>query len=241
MADEMTGLDRVVSSLREPLRAYAGLLREIHGAGALALTCFGAATTDRFDPQQHVVRNVLLLDKVDLGALRRLAEYGSKLGKQQIAAPLIMTEPYIKASLDTFPLELIEIQQTGVTLFGEDHFKALEFEEGHIRLQCERDLKALLIGLRQGLLAAAGREKLIANLETGVAEPLFRTLRGMLWLKGQKTPKPATETLSEIEKLADRKLSGIRTAMDARATHGWAAFESLYQDVEALGRLVDGW
>ena len=41
------------------------------------------------------------------------------------------------------------------------------------------------------------------------------------------------------QKIADRKLTGVRTALDAAAHHGWSEFESLYSDVEALGNLAD--
>ena len=76
-----------------------------------------------------------------------------------------MTPDYIRSSVDTFPLELIEIQQMHLTLFSEVSFDELTFQDGHVRLQCERELKALLIGLRQVLLASAGEEKFIGVLE----------------------------------------------------------------------------
>ncbi len=241
MADELTALDRLAEPYREPVRAYAGLTREIARDNARALTLFGAIAAGTFDPGRHVIRSVLVLGSVDLSILRRIAEHGSKLGKHRIAAPLIMTPEYIRASLDTFPLELIEIGQMHLTLFGQDHFADLSFDDAHVRLQCERELKVILIGLRQGLLAAAGREKVIAELETSVAENLMRTLRGLLWLKGQRQAKPAGDVLGEIEQLTEHRLPGVRTAIDATAAHGWPEFDSLYADIQALGEVADGW
>ena len=241
MTQEATGFDRVVAPMRKPLEDYAQLVKELAGANAKALTLFGAIVAGSFDTDRHTARSVLVVDRVDLSMLRRLAQHGVQLGKARIAAPLIMTPEYTKASLDTFPLELIAIKQQHVTIFGEDYFEGLSFEDGHIRLQCERELKAILIGLRQGLLAAAGREKFIGALEVDVAEGLMRTLRGLLWLKGQKDGKPATEVLAEVEKTAERKLAGVRIALDPAARHGWDEFESLYHDVESLGEIANGW
>ena len=145
----------------------------------------------------------------------------------------------VEASLDTFPLELIEIQQFHLTLSGEDHFKDLEFDNKHVRWQCERELKTIQIGLRQGLLAAAGREKFIGALESDVGEGLMRTLRGLLWLKDQREAAPAGDVVAQAEKLIDRKLTGLRNAMDPNAHHGWNEFEVLYHDVEALQEFAD--
>ena len=241
MTQPLVGLERIVESLREPVRNYAEFLRETAGTNARALTLFGSIAAGSYDLKRHAVRNVFVLDKIDLSMIRRLAEHGVKLGKAHIAAPLIMTPDYIKSSLDTFPLEFIEIKQQHMTLFGEDYFEPLDFDNAHVRLQCERDLKVILIGLRQGMLAATGREKFINALEAEAGEGLMRTLRGMLWLKNQREAKPSGEVVVEIEKLADCKLPGLRAALDPSAPHGWTAFEKLYYEVEGLGKVVDAW
>ncbi len=241
MADELTGLARVTEPMREPIRAYASLVRELAGPSAKALTLFGAIAAGSFDPARHTARSVLVLDNVDLSMLRRLSHHGVALGRRNISAPLVMTPKYISASLDTFALELIEIHQMHLTIFGEEFFGDLKFEEAHVRLQCERELKTILIGLRKGLLAAAGRDKVISALETDVGEGLVRTLRGMLWIKGQRQAQSGGQVVTEVEKIIDRKLPGVSTALDPGGEHGWDAFQALYRDVEALGEIADAW
>ncbi|MCP4251531.1 MAG: hypothetical protein GY778_31220 [bacterium] len=241
MADELAALDRIAEPQRTAIRQYAGLIRDVAGKRAKGLVLFGAIAAGAFDPKRHTIKNLLILDEVDLSILRRLAEHGPKLGRQRISAPVVMTPDYIRSSADAFPLELIEIQQMHLTLFGGVSFDDLTFEDSHVRLQCERELKALLIGLRQGLLASAGEEKFIGAVEVEMGEALMRTLRGMLWLKGQREAKPALEVVAEIVKLTQRSLPGLRTALNAAAAHGWEQFESLYTDVAALAEAADGW
>lgn len=239
MTDDLQGLERVAASMHDGIREYARDVRDYAGDSAKSLTLFGAIVAGSFDPGRSVVRSVLVVDVINLTMLRRLGEQGARFGEAGIAAPLIMTPAYIKASLDTFPLEFIEIRQQHVTLFGEEYFDELSFDDAHVRLQVERELKVTLIGLRQGLLAAAGRETFIGALEMDVAEGLMRTLRGLLWLKGGRDARPASEVLTEIEKIAGRSLVGVRTALDCSAHHGWNEFEGLYKDVEALGEFAD--
>jgi hypothetical protein len=241
MQEGLACLERVGEPMREPLRQYTTLLRELAGPHASALTLFGAIVAGSFDPSRHTARSVFILDAVDLSMLRQLSLHGPALGKTHIAAPLVMTPGYIEASLDTFPLELIEIHQMHLTIFGEDFFENLSFEDVHVRLQCERELKTILIGLRQGLLAAAGRDKFISALETDITEALTRTLRGLLWIKDQREAKPAAQVVEEIEEKIDRKLPGVRRALDSAADHGWEEFKTLYHDVEVLGEIADAW
>jgi hypothetical protein len=63
----------------------------------------------------------------------------------------------------------------------------------------------------------------------------------MCWLRGDTDPMPPDRILAETEKHIDRRLNGLRTALDPAADHGWATFEAFYGDVEALGEMIDGW
>lgn len=241
MAEKYPGLGNVPEPLRDNIQHYAALVEELAGSSARALTLFGAIAAGTFDARRHSIRSVLVVEPIDLNLLCRLAERGVKLGKAFIAAPLVMTPAYIDESRDTFPLELIEIQQKHITLFGKDYFSQLEFDAQHVRLQCERELKVQALGLRQGLLAAAGREKPLADLELTVGENLLRTLRGMLWLKDRRDAQPAASVVNEIENLLQRKLPGVRAAIDPSAAHGWEQYKNLYNDVIALGDAVNAW
>ncbi|MFQ5828050.1 MAG: hypothetical protein ACE5JD_02670 [Candidatus Methylomirabilia bacterium] len=241
MGRGLEGLDRVIEPMRQPIQQYAEQVRALAGGNALALTLFGAIAAGSFDKTRHTARSVLIVQAVDLEMLRGLAKHGAKLGKARVAAPLIMTPAYIEASLDTFPLELIEIHQCHITLFGSDHFETLSFNDAHVRLQCERELKTILIWMRQGLLAAAGREKLIEAMDADVAERLIRTLRGLMWLRDQKDAKPASHVISEVERMTGRPLPGVRHVLGVAGSHGWDEFRTLYEDVEGVARVVDAW
>lgn len=241
MMQSPAATDRIAESMRRPITQYVALISDLAGERVQGLTFFGAVVAGVFDSARHTARNVLVMDEIDLSVLKRLAPHGPALGKTAISAPLVMTPRYIETSMDTFPLEFIEIQQMHVTVLGQDCFDSLTFENAHVRLQCERELKVLQIGLRQGLLASAGREACVDALEQDVGEGLLRTLRGMLWLKGMHDSRPAGAVLDEVEKLIDQRLDGVRTALDAKATHGWSAFEQLYRNVERLGEVVDAW
>jgi len=239
MPENAYRLDRVPEALWSPIREYCDLLNRLGRENVQALTLFGAVAAGSFDATRHTVRNVLIVDTVDLDMLRRLAGHGANLGKQRLSAPLIMTKSYIEASLDAFPLELIEIHQNHVTVLGQDAFADLKFDDAHVRLQCEREFKTILIGLRQGLLAAVGKDKMIEAVMTDASEELVRTLRGLLWLKGQRDGKPADDVVAAVENITQRHLPGVRAALDVSAAHGWSTFQALYADVESLAEVAN--
>ncbi|MBI3840013.1 MAG: hypothetical protein HY288_18990 [Planctomycetia bacterium] len=239
MSAPLEGLEKLSEALRPPVQHYATRLQELVGDRVLALTVYAAAAAGTFDRQRHTVRSAVVFGGNDLNTLRRLALEGSSLGKHRIAAPLVFTPAFLKDSCDTFPLELIEIQQQHVTIFGQDYFAQLTFADPDIRLQCERELKVIQIGMHQGLLASGGHERTLVKIGHELTEHLVRTLRGVLWLKGQRDGRPAAQVVQEIEKLLERSLPGVWGALGQSDGTPWQHFSNLYADVQALGQFVD--
>ncbi len=240
-SSKLRNLERFSLAMRPKIVDYADLVLESRVADTGALVVFGAVLTDEFAAGRDLVRSILVVERVELEALRRLAGFGARLGKSGIAAPWVLTAKQIENSRDTFPLELIEIQQLHATLLGPERFAELTFEPTHVRLQCERELRRLLINMRQGLLRTAGRERLVPDLEREAVEALLRTLRGLLWLRGRREFLPTAAVLSEVERLTERSLGGVRRAVEHSSHAGWVQFDQLYEDVEVLGELANAW
>jgi hypothetical protein len=234
-------LNSIAEPHREPIRKFAARIQELAAENALGWTLYGAIVEGTLDRERPSIQSALMLRAVDLELLRCLGAVGRQYGRFGLAPPLIMTPAFLHSIRDTFPLELIEIQQAHSIVFGPDYFHDLEFDNRDVRLQCERELDVLLIGLRQGLLAASGIEDRLALLQRDWLRGLVRILRGMLWLKGQKERLAAERVVSEIERIVEQSLPGIRRVLATPSSPGWEAFHQLHTDVEALGTAVDGW
>ncbi|HOA72093.1 MAG TPA: hypothetical protein PLQ89_02665 [Phycisphaerae bacterium] len=232
-------VDALPERMREPARVYAGAIQEIARDNAVALAFYGLVVGGGFDPSAQPARNVLVLEKIDLEMLRILGQHGSRMAKSGIAAPVVMTPEYIARSLDTFPLELLEIQQQHVLVFGKDYFNDLTFDPAHVRTKCERELKTALLAMHDGLLSTSGRDRLLHDVVADVAEGLMRILRGIAWLEGEREARPTADTVARIETVTGRKLAGVRAALDPTQRHDWGTFQLLYDDVTALGNWID--
>lgn len=238
---EFSGLDRVPHSVRGAVRRYAARLLDHGGQCVRSLTLYGAVASGEFDPALHTVDNVIVMHEVDLDSLRRLAEEGYDFGRDKIRAPTVLTPQFIQASLDTYPLELIEIQQQFLVIFGEDFFGPLQFQPAHVRLQCERELKVLALAMRQAVVTEGGSQRSLHKAVAPSIQGLIRILRGLLWLKQKRQPLSAPAMAVEIEEIVGQRLPGVRRAVEAHGTDDWSTFAQLYHDIETLGRASDGW
>ena len=231
-----------VSSLPESVQPavqnLAQLLLKLASDNLQALAVFGAALTGDFDPKRTSIRSVAVLGKMDLALLNKLRSYGPRLGRQRLQAPLFMTEHYIDQSRDSFPVELLEIQRFHSMVLGRDFFESLEFSRSDVRLQCERELKANLITLRQGLLSAH-KDTLIGPLLAAAMEQIVRVLRAVLWLKELDVPPGAAAVVLAVEGLLDWKLAGLKNCLAEPAKGSFKQFEQVYRDIESLSKYVN--
>jgi hypothetical protein len=74
-----------------------------------------------------------------------------------------LTAFYIGRSCDVFGVEFLDFQLVHETNLDAEPFAPLQFEKKDVRLQCERELKAMLVRLRQGYLAALGDKKMVRD------------------------------------------------------------------------------
>ncbi len=239
-------LDGLRGEIHEPLTLFAERLTEALGDNLQSITVVGSSLTDDFSPGKSDINTVLVLGQHRLSVLDAIAAMAKPMSRKKVAAPLLMTPAYIARSLDVFSIEFLDFQLTHKTIYGDDPFQDLTIAAENVRLQCERELKATLIRLRQAYIAAAANKKLIRDVLTSAAKALLPLLRAMLWLKGRDRPNRTAPTLAEATSLFGIKTDPILTAI------GWrhhkpalqqaviqTTFESLYAVAEQLAQIVD--
>jgi len=184
-----------------------------------SLTMTGSCITSDYTHGRSDINSVVILDDVSMSVLDGIASLGKRFGKRHVRAPLIMTREYILRSLDVFPVEFLDIKLIHKTVYGQDMFSPIELDKSMLRLQCERDLKARLINLRQGYIACSGDTRALNTLLTDVYSGYFPLLRAMLHIVGDSAPLPTIkdDVLADIEKTFAMSMESL---MEIRSIRG---------------------
>jgi len=191
------GWDSIFEPLREPLARLIGGVQTPLGGHLQSVTVVGSALTNDFRAGVSDINTVIVLDAHSVAALNAVSSLAKSMRRSRLSAPLLMTSSYIERSRDVFGVEFLDFQLTHQTVLGEDPFASLRFEKRDVRLQCERELKATLVRLRQGWVAAAGDRKLVRDVLVSTAKGLAPLLRAMLWLRDIERPRTLAATLME--------------------------------------------
>ena len=212
-----------------------------------SITLTGSALTDDFVPGKSDINSVVVLAEMDLKFLELLSALGKKYQKKRIAAPLIMTPEYIMNSLDVFPIEFLNIKLLHKTLFGENLFQDLKINRVDLRLQCERELKVRLIGLRQGYISCLGNSKMLMEMFIDSFSGYVPLFKGIILLLGKKPPvtsQDAIAVLEEVSGVNTRVFDTILTQKKQKTKLMMGQLNTIFQDyyaaIEKLGDITDG-
>lgn len=229
---------RIAPFFEELLARYGGALHSLH--------ITGSALTPDYQEKVSDINSLVVLKEMDFGFLRFLASIGDKYRKKNIAAPLIMTAAYIRGSLDVFPIEFSDLRLIHRTVYGEDILEGLTIDKAHLRLQCEREVKTKLIGLRQGYVATLDKKPLLVEKLSQSITGYIPLFRAIISLMGQEPPVPKhavldrlcetvaveTDIFKKMLLLKQRKIILSKGEIET-------AFEEYYKATERIGAVID--
>ena len=248
MAESITALklDALDVRIHDAARDFAEKLSAGLGDNLQSITVVGSSLTEDYVAGHSDINTVVVLGGQTVAALNAVAALAKPMSRKRISPPLLMTTPYIERSRDVFGVELLDFQLTHQTILGKDPFAPLTFEKHNVRLQCERELKAMLIRLRQGYIAAAANRKLVRDILISTAKGLVPLLRAMLWLKDIDRPAQTGATFAKTATEFSVNLDSLITAAKWRhekvrlsEAEMENAFGAVYTTVEQLADLVD--
>ncbi len=239
-------LDAIDASIRDGVTSFCEKILPALGDNLRSITVVGSAVTEDFKPGLSDINTVLVLGRQDLASLNALASLVRSMGRKRISPPLLMTKSYIERSRDVFGIEFLDFQLSHRTILGDDPFAELVFDKKDVRLQCERELKAMLIRLRQGYIASAANKKLVRDILISTAKGLEPILRAILWLKDIERPSGVERTFSTAADNLSIKMDAITAAGQWRhrkvrlsEAEMQSSFEMIYATIDKLAEAVD--
>lgn len=230
--------EKIGPMVEEILTTYGSSIHSMHIVGSAVIPDYNEKVSD--------INSVVVLHDMDLKFVEFLAPLGKKYGKRRIAAPLIMTPEYIRRSLDAFPIEFHDFKLIHKTIHGPDILCDLQIDRMHLRLQCEREIKTKLIGLRQGYISSLGKREPLTSVLISSFTGCMALFRAIIVLLDREPPVPRTEAVSvfgdstrvdTVPFVRMLQLKADRAALSKEEL--LPLFERYYMALEATGKIID--
>jgi predicted nucleotidyltransferase len=179
-------------------RLVADDYRKGFGEDLLSVILYGSSVTKEYDPKKSDLNFLIVLSEAGIERLHLAHELVAKWRKKKVSTPLFLTKDYMKFSLDTFPIEFLNIKRNYQVIVGEDVLEGMFFKKDFVRLQCERELKGKLLLLRQRYVETRGKSKVLSELISASLPTFIFVFKGLLYLLGKEIPETKSETVSTL-------------------------------------------
>jgi len=138
------------------IAAFAEAMRAALGEELVSLVLHGSAAGDDWVAGQSDINTALVVPRVTLAVLERLAPLVARWRERGFALPVLMDDEYLRRARDTFPMELDDISRQHRLLAGTDLFANLTLDPAALRRECEREARGKLLRLRALFLEVRG-------------------------------------------------------------------------------------
>jgi hypothetical protein len=162
---------------------------ELHGVLLYGSVARGEAVRGISD-----INVLVLVERIDAALLQRAAPLARRWAEQGVS-PLLIEEAEWRRASDVFAIEVLDMQDAHELLHGRDPVEGLAVPRAQLRLQTERELRARLVQLHNGLLAAADDGAKVGAVLAGALPAFVTYLRAALRLGGETVPPTTDATI----------------------------------------------
>ena len=190
-------------------------LKEAAGKNLESVVLYGSAASGTFRPgtsDLNVLCTLVTIDVTELQLLAPVVLWWTTEEKEP--TPLFFLTEELQSSTDVFPIESLDIKRAHKVLFGNDPVADLEIPMNLHRVQVERDLRLLLVRLRQHVLHAGKNEMEYRTILKKTASGALTLLRHTLLAFGEEPPAEAPVLFSRLAEVTGADAEGFQAAYD---------------------------
>lgn len=225
---------------------FLSAVTEAFGKSLKSVILYGPAARGETYKNHPYINFLVVVEDNTPSELARCAKHVRKWNKQSITTPLFLDPAYIQNSLDTFPLEFMDMRSAYNVIFGEDVLCDLNFEAVDVRSQCERELKGKLLHLRAEYLTIRGNTKQLIDLINRSLNTFRLVFTGALFLKEHEAPKDTGILLDAVteeyglDSSLFKQLTGVsRGDIKISETEADKLFDLYVEELDKLSNSID--
>jgi len=173
------------NAVQNSIDTFCRDITAVFGSEVKSIMLTGSAAAEYYNPKISDINMVVVVTQQGMERISQVRPYVRKWARKHISLPLFFTREYINASLDSFPIEFLNMTSQYRLVTGRDVFDGLKFDKKNIRLQSERELKGNLLHLRQEYIRSRGKKQYLKAVIRDSIVSFTSIFRALLFLKGE--------------------------------------------------------
>jgi len=238
---------KIPDQLQDILTGLSRDYQQVFGKDLISLMLYGSAAYGYYVKGKSDINVLAVLTPEGIDHLEDGFPLVEKWRKRNVALPLVMTKEFIASSLDSYPIEFLNMRNNSVLIYGENVLEPLTFKPQDLRLQIERELKAKIMLLREGYLGSEGKTREIRGLIRRSMTAFVSIFNALLYLKTGSAPHNKRATIDEMQKTFDLNPDVFAACFSIKegtdkfsAAEVTSVFKNYLSEAEKVSHQVDG-
>lgn len=216
-------------------------LKEAAGKNLESVVLYGSAATGKYRPgtsDLNIVCTLVTMDVHELQLLAPVVHWWTH--EQKEPPPLFFLTEELHRSTDVFAIESLDIKRAHRVLFGIDPVADLVIPMNLHRVQVERDLRTLLLRLRQHVLLAGKNEMDYLTVLKKTISSTITLLRHTLLAFGEEPPEEPSALFARIAEVTGADVEAFQGVYDHHEGRGMVkeSFAAYDQYIHALEKVI---
>lgn len=216
-------------------------LEDTFGEKLVSVILYGSCATSACENNFSDINLIVVIDNLLAIDLKNATAALKDFRKTKNPLPLFMDEEEWFNSCDVYPIEYLDIKERYSILYGEDVVKPLVIEKTNLRLQCEHEIKNLLIKLRQNYLAQSSDLKAIEELLLKSSKSFFALFRAILRLTQDTVPFDHAEVIDSLAEKVKIDKEVFLKLLNLRQKSNWLGSKAISKNEyeTTIQKLID--
>lgn len=203
-AVRITGLERlnIPQGIRADLEKFVGQLVDFYKDDLVSVVAFGSAVSGDYAERTSDVNLLVIYSDLNIADLKIVAKLAQRWLERRNFAPRFLSKRNLVSSAKYFQIDLMEMRDARVVLYGEDVLAQLPVSAMDMQWQLAHEIKSMRMRIKQQFWRAAGNERTMRIILLKRFSSLIHLMRALLFLKD----KPARPSHQEIIQASEREL-----------------------------------
>ncbi|MGB7683911.1 MAG: nucleotidyltransferase domain-containing protein [Candidatus Acidiferrales bacterium] len=195
-------------------------LRSAGGDNLKSIVLYGSAVTGEFSTKHSDLNLLCVVENAGTAELEKLHPAAEWWVKEGHPAPLVFTLEELNHAADMFAIELLDIRAHRRVLYGLDVFETFEVPTWLHRLQVERELHVNWVRLRQAILAAPRKNKVLLGIMVDSVSSFATLFKHALLAAGEQAPATKREAVERASVMVGADPAPFLAVLDLREGKG---------------------
>ena len=170
-------------------------LKDIYGENLVSVIIYGENIEQEYSKSQSVI---VIFNKLEASDLKIAITAMKKWRKTKNPLPIVMSEIEWFSSADVYPIEYTEIKNNHEILYGKNVVVPIAVSKHDLRLQCEYEIKNILVRIRQIYLGNSDNPQFMVKTLEETSTKLVRILKSALSLFDVPAPEEYSEVIQRM-------------------------------------------